>query len=97
MRCRWHRRFRLGWWRHDLLVCGLLGLYKRDGIVDIKPGRAAPAPDSETASRYVVAVMTKLGGTGSPAVVSSPRLAPFPPTSATSVGSKVSIRDGFRR
>ena len=42
------------------------------------------APDTETASTYAAAVTTKPGGTGSPAVVSSPRLAPFPPTSPTS-------------
>lgn len=44
MRCRWHRRFRLGWWRHNLLVCGPLGLYKRDGIVDIKPAQLPGEP-----------------------------------------------------
>ena len=41
-------------------------------------------PRSSTTARYAAVVSTKPGGTGSPARVSSPRLAPLPPATAMS-------------
>ncbi len=42
------------------------------------------ASTPSTNARYAAVVSTKPGGTGSPARVSSPRLAPLPPATATS-------------
>ena len=49
------------------------------------PAAPARTPPASIEARYALAVTTNPCGTGSPALVSSPRLAPLPPTSAVSV------------